>query len=62
VSRLGQITARLEAITRELGSDDLGDEEAAALTREAAELAAEAAEEVSRQVREAGRGEEDGPG
>ena len=51
--RLRQITERLQAITGELRDGDVGDERAAALTREAAELAAEAAEETNRLMREA---------
>jgi hypothetical protein len=53
MSRLGEITARLEAITRELETPDTDDERAGELTREAAALAAEAAEEVGRGLREA---------
>jgi hypothetical protein len=62
VSRLREITARLEEITRELASDDTDDERAGELTREAAALASEAAEEVSRSLREAEAAEEDSPG
>jgi hypothetical protein len=53
MSRLEQITARLEAITGELSDPGVDDERAAELTREAAELAAEAAEEVNRALRRA---------
>jgi hypothetical protein len=53
VSRLEQITARLEAITEQLSDPQLDDGTAGELTREAADLAAEASEEVSRALREA---------
>jgi hypothetical protein len=53
VSRLDQITARLEEITGELSDPQIGDDRAAELTREAAGLAAEASEEVARALREA---------
>jgi hypothetical protein len=53
VSRLEQITERLQAITAELGEPELEDERAAQLTREAAELSSEASQEVERALREA---------
>ncbi len=53
MSRLGQITERLDAITAELSSPELDDERAVQLTREAAELAAEASQEVERTLAEA---------
>jgi hypothetical protein len=53
VSRLEQITARLEAITGELADPEVDDDRAATLTKEAAELAAEATQEVNRALREA---------
>lgn len=53
MTRLEQITERLEAITAALGDDETDDERAAELTREAADLAAEAVEEVNRRLREA---------
>jgi hypothetical protein len=57
VSRLSEISERLEAITRQLGEKDEGetaptDEQVAALTAEAADLAAEAVEEVNRRLRQ----------
>ncbi|HKG36973.1 MAG TPA: hypothetical protein VKA89_11105 [Solirubrobacterales bacterium] len=51
MSRLAEITGRLQAITRELEAG-VADEVAEELTREAADLAAEAAEEVNRAMRE----------
>ena len=56
MSRLGEITERLEAITRDLADADVDDERAGELTREAAELTAEAVEEANRLTREAGPG------
>jgi hypothetical protein len=53
MSRLREITERLEAITRELGDGDVDDERAGDLTREAAELTAEAVEETNRLMRTA---------
>jgi uncharacterized membrane-anchored protein len=53
VSRLREISDRLEAIARELGSEEANDEQAAELAREAAELSAEAVEEANRRTREA---------
>jgi hypothetical protein len=61
VTRLSEITTRLEEITRELGSEETDDERAGELTREAAMLAAEASEEVSRSLRQAEAAEEDSP-
>jgi len=52
MSRLAEISERLEAITSELGGSAADDERAAALTAEAADLAAEAVEEVNRRLRE----------
>jgi hypothetical protein len=57
VSRLDQITERLEAIAVELGVPELDDERSAQLTREAAELSAEASQEVERALREASEDE-----
>jgi hypothetical protein len=53
MSRLDQISARLQQITGELSDPGVDDERAAELAREAAELAAEASEEVNRALREA---------
>ena len=53
MSRLEQITERLQAITAKLSDPQLDDEQAGELTKEAGELAAEASEEVSRALREA---------
>ena len=57
MSRLAEISERLEAITRQLGEKGEGDsaptdEQVAALTAEAADLAAEAVEEVNRRLRQ----------
>ena len=57
MSRLSEISERLEAITRQLGEKGDGDaaptdEQIAALTSEAADLAAEAVEEVNRRLRQ----------
>jgi hypothetical protein len=57
VSRLREVTERLEAIARELESGEAGDDRAAELTREAAELADEAVEEATRAVAESGSDE-----
>jgi hypothetical protein len=62
MTRLSEITERLEAITRELQDPDTNDERAGELTREAAALAGEAAEEVTRGLREAEAAEQDTPG
>ncbi len=53
MSRLEEITARLEQITAELSDPGIGDERAGELSKEAAGLAAEASEEVNRALREA---------
>ena len=54
MSRLAEISERLQAIARELGEEsELGDERAAELAREAAELSQEAVEEANRRRREA---------
>lgn len=53
MSRLREISTRLEAIATELGGEEASDERAAELAREAAELSAEAVEEANRRVREA---------
>ena len=54
MSRLGEISDRLQAIAAELGgAEALDDERAAELAREAAELSAEAVEEANRRMREA---------
>ena len=52
MSRLPEITERLEQIARELGDEGTDDERAADLTREAATLAAEAADEAERRLRD----------
>ena len=57
MSRLEQITERLQAITTELGEPELDDERAARLTREAAELSSEASQEVDRALRESSEDE-----
>ena len=54
MSRLGEISERLQAIAAELGGEaNLDDERAAELAREAAELSQEAVEEANRRMREA---------
>jgi len=54
MSRLAEISERLQAIARELADEnELGDERAAELAREAAELSQEAVEEANRRRREA---------
>ena len=54
MSRLTEISERLQAIAGELaGEGELGDERAAELAREAAELSQEAVEEANRRRREA---------
>jgi hypothetical protein len=54
MSRLGEISDRLQVIAAELGgAEALDDERAAELAREAAELSAEAVEEANRRMREA---------
>jgi hypothetical protein len=53
VSRLEQITDRLQQIAAELSDRAIDDERAGGLTKEAAGLAAEASEEVNRALREA---------
>jgi hypothetical protein len=53
VTRLEEISARLNAIAGELEGPDVGDERAAELAREAAELSGEAVEEANRRIREA---------
>jgi hypothetical protein len=52
MSRLGEISERLQAIAAELEGPGSGDERAAELAREAAELSAEAVEEANRRMRE----------
>ena len=55
MSRLAEISERLELITRQLGEKGEtapSDEQVAALTAEAADLAAEAVEEVNRRLRQ----------
>jgi hypothetical protein len=52
LSRLGEISARLTAIARELEGEEAGDARAAELAHEAAELSAEAVEEANRRIRE----------
>jgi hypothetical protein len=53
VSRLREISERLEAIAVELDGEQANGELAAQLAREAAELSTEAVEETNRRVREA---------
>jgi hypothetical protein len=52
VTRLAEITGRLEEIARELQDPGVDDDRAGELTREAAQLAADASEEVNRALRE----------
>jgi small-conductance mechanosensitive channel len=52
VNRLREISERLNAIARELESEEADDARAAALAQEAAELSAEAVEEANRRIRE----------
>jgi hypothetical protein len=52
MSRLAEISERLQAIAAELqGEAQLGDERAAELAREAADLSKEAVEEANRRIR-----------
>jgi hypothetical protein len=51
MSRLAEISARLQAIADELGGEGADDERAAELAREAAELSQEAVEEANRRKR-----------
>jgi hypothetical protein len=53
MSRLSEISDRLEAIAAELRDSEANDERAAELAHEAAELSAEAVEEANRRIREA---------
>jgi hypothetical protein len=53
MSRLKEISERLEAIAAELGGEGTDDERAAALAHEAADLSQEAVEEANRRMREA---------
>jgi hypothetical protein len=52
MTRLREISERLEAIARELQAEEVDDARAAELASEAAELAAEAVEEANRRIRE----------
>jgi small-conductance mechanosensitive channel len=52
VSRLREISERLNAIARELEGEQTDDARAAELAREAAELSAEAVEQANRRIRE----------
>ena len=52
MSDLTQTTARLNEIAAELRDEELGDEQAEALAREAADLVGEAANELDRALRE----------
>ena len=52
MSRLEEITTRLDELTRELESGETDDVRAGELTREAAELANEALGELERRLRE----------
>lgn len=51
------MTARLNAIADELRSDDVSDERAEELAREAADLVGEAGAQIERALREAAAGE-----
>jgi hypothetical protein len=51
VSRLREISERLQAIAAELADEATDDERAAELAREGAELSAEAVEEANRRIR-----------
>ena len=53
VSRLAEISDRLQAIATELAGEGADDERAAELAREAADLSQEAVEETNRRMREA---------
>jgi len=53
VSRLGEISERLQAIAAELESEEAAGGRAAELAHEAAELSAEAVEEANRRIGEA---------
>ena len=53
MSRLGEISARLTAIARELEGDEATDARAAELAHEAAELSSEAVAEANRRISEA---------
>jgi hypothetical protein len=52
LSRLREISERLEAIARELDGEQADDARAAELAHEAAELTTEAVEEANRRIRE----------
>ena len=52
MSDLRETTGRLSAIAEELRDEDLSDERAEALAREAAELVGEAANDLDRALRE----------
>ena len=52
MSDLAATTARLNEIAAQLGEQDLSDERAEALAREAADLVGEAANELDRALRE----------
>ena len=52
MSDLSETTARLNAIATELGDENLSDERAEALAREAADLVGEAANQLDRALRE----------
>ncbi|HEX7058687.1 MAG TPA: hypothetical protein VF176_02430 [Solirubrobacterales bacterium] len=52
MSRLREISERLQAIAVELESEDVDDARAGELAREAAELSSEAVEEANRRARE----------
>jgi len=52
MSDLSETTARLNAIAAELGDENLSDERAEALAREAADLVGEAANQLDRALRE----------
>jgi len=51
MSRLAEISERLQAIATELGAEGGDDERAAELAREAADLSQEAVEESNRRIR-----------
>ena len=52
MSDLRETTERLSQIAQELGGEDVSDERAEALAREAAELVGEAANDLDRALRE----------
>lgn len=55
--KMEEMTARLRQIASELRSEDIGDERAEELAREAADLVGEAGNEIERALRADGDGE-----